>query len=385
MLGRLLFLSYIISDSLGRLQRSRQPIQPISLLSLQESNSQTLPFQESMFYTVNLTNLQSETFSLIIDLSSSWLLLTQNPSNSSCLNSEKNASFLENEINGILCTGSFIVDSIESTQQNFVLIEENEIFNGFDGVLGLGFSKLSEGYLNIIENLLLEEAIGNAIFSLNLADGDDSFITIGEYLDDYEDEDTKSIKIIAHEGHWLTDVDSIQIDSLDYSIQKSGYFDLTLNVISLPIADFSVVRDVFLTDSQCSYTDYISCQCTSGNYSSFPNITLVLNSLSFIITPQSYFQYTEENNCMVSIIPNNLDYWKIGIPFFKERYLVFDMENHFIYVYQAIDLSEAFDFNIFYIIGFLVLAVIVVVPLCLYCCLSKIKSVQMPDDYNKLA
>ena len=86
------------------------------------------------------------------------------------------------------------------------------------------------------------------------------------------------------------------------------------------------------------------------------------------------------------ITSNNQNYWRIGIPYFKEYYMVFDMENSLIKIFKVIDEDDDSGFKTLYIVGIIVVSVIIIVPICFYMMLSKIKGVaNIPNNYQKLA
>ena len=159
----------------------------------------------SNYYLANLTFGSSQIpLSLIIDTSSSWVLLKSsfNSTSSQCSNFTKNIA----QGKGILCSDIFNITSIENPQQFYLeLIDNNsdiDIFNTNNGILGLGFSKLSEGYLPFVENLKYQGKLSKSIFSIYLGTKINTpFLTIGGYLEEEYIEKIEEIYVSTYEGH----------------------------------------------------------------------------------------------------------------------------------------------------------------------------------------
>ena len=360
----------------------------ISQLSLPVSSSNSSVEQDlpTILYMVSLT-IESQNMSLVIDTASSWVLLSSPLNSSMCSDEIKSSAFNGESIQGTLCSEILMFDSSHAATSSYLLIDDSsDILTGYDGVLGLGYSKLSEGYLPLVQRLKLDGVIEDARFSMLLSDDDqESFFTIGGKLEEYEDADKLTIKVFTQEGHWLTNVKLIKFNEVSYNIQALGYFDSKLNVISVPSNEFLWLKNEFLKILGCYFSTYIECSCTSGSLDSFPNITLKLDHSHVSIDPKSYFHYDNYDKCTALLTSNSLNYWILGLPIFKGNYMVFDMDKNQIDIYQGIEIDSETNLSTIYIVGIIVLCVIIIVPLCFYIILSKIRGIDAePSDYNRL-
>jgi hypothetical protein len=103
-----------------------------------------------------------------------------------------------------------------------------------------------------------------------------------------------------------------------------------------------------------------------------------------LITPNIYVK-AQENLCTLRIAKSQNNYARLGLPFFREYYLIFDYEVPEILSYKAADPEKALKFNTLYIVGIIVLGVIIVIPLCFYVMLSKVQGVASePLSYEKI-
>jgi hypothetical protein len=170
-------------------------------------------------------------FDLVFDTGSSWLWVTGSQcrychnatrfdeGNSTTYEStgkELNLKYGKGDAHGLLSIETVSIGESEVKNQYFALVESDHEFGGMraDGILGLGFDTLSDGYLVFIEALKREGEIEEAVFSVYLADN--------QFTDNEETDPPSSIMIGGYDldkygdGHNLTYVDVVAIEQLGY-------------------------------------------------------------------------------------------------------------------------------------------------------------------------
>jgi pepsin A len=95
------------------------------------------------------------------------------------------------------------------------------------------------------------------------------------------------------------------------------YFDMILTI---------VLKDKTYAESYDSFT-YIS-TCDRSKY---PSIYLYIDGKYFEVSPYTYvldFDQLSKGNCTVALSSNYGDYWKLGQPFLRNYYTIFDDANN---------------------------------------------------------
>lgn len=324
---------------------------------LSESKSSLINYSNFQYVVYISVGTPLQELSFIIDTGSSWTWL---PATScDCHNSDhrfdssKSSSFIskaenkeinygEGHVEGILSIETFQISGLEVNEQVFVLIYEDSALDNLqsDGIFGLGFRSLSDGYLTVIENLKEQGEIDNAIFSIYLSDINEgslnSAITIGgsdaEY---YGTGEPIELEISKEFGYWITSIDLVQIGDVKSKDYTLAILDTGSSMIYGPAQQVSVVLDeISRKINDCTLESYLECPCTKGQYNDFPDFSLDMGGYIFTITPENYLYYSS-GSCMVMILNSNDFYWLLGQPLFREYYSVFDMEKEKITFYKA--------------------------------------------------
>ena len=247
------------------------------------------------------------------------------------------------EVKGYLVTDTLSLGDLSAKDQQFVLINYDKDLDSLnsDGLLGLGFSLLSDGVPTFIDNLRSQGQISESVFSFYISNSDNEFMqsvfTIGEYdTSKYGDGYERTIEIDPSFGYWVAILDSFSVDSQSLN-RKQGYaiIDLGSSLISLPNSIYKKYsKQVQNTNSLCYDIGYLVCDCTFGDYSSFPDLTLNFNGEDFVIHPENYIYY-ENGYCYLLVDAIQDNYYLIGQPFFREFYTVFDMESSVVIASRA--------------------------------------------------
>ncbi|OMJ73043.1 hypothetical protein SteCoe_28372 [Stentor coeruleus] len=376
------------------------PLTPSSKSYTNNSNtveSSTLtPEDFRIYYSIVLTKgTPGKNISLVLDTASAWLLYfkSDNISESStetCYNNSTSLIYENYEFIGNLCSDKFKADELMANSQVYVEVSRQDaVFASCDGVLGLAFSRLAHGFWPFVSTLKKEGKIKEQIFSIYL--GNQSYsqnypvMTIGGFSDDYCIGEERIIPVSSYEGHWMIDIESLGLGSDTTGFTGKGIFDSTFDAISLPENTYNTLISIF---SQNDYNDNISYPysfpCDYQKIHSLQNLTLFISEHEYLITPNNYLKI-QEDFCILRVTKSQNNYIRLGLPFFREYYLIFDYEVPEILSYKAADPEKALKFNTLYIVGIIVLGVIIIIPLCFYVMLSKVQGVASePLSYEKI-
>jgi hypothetical protein len=287
-------------------------------------------------------------------------------------NTTKSSTVWNKTIVGRVATESFQLGDFPFTTQSFLIAEE-EIAKGVDGVLGLGFSGLADGYVNLLR--ALDDSMKDAVFSIFIdKEHNASALTVGGVDEKYGQGDETKMQVAGFDGFWSVKIDEIFVGSLRMNVRKNAYFDLLSNSIQLPEMRFrELVKEIHnKTGGECEEKNW--CNCLEEKNIRL-NLTFAINGVNYSIPA------IQDKEC--SIIETNKNDIVLGLPFFKEYYLAFDMEKYLITAQKAIDSKTASKFSTLYLVGIIVLCVIIAIPICFYLILSKIRGVAEEPDNEK--
>lgn len=238
------------------------------------------------------------------------------------------------EVRGYLVNDTLSLGQLSATTQQFVLINYDKDLDSLnsDGLLGLGFSSLSDGVLTFVDNLKSQGQISESVFSFYISNSDNEYMqsvfTIGEYdTSKYGNGNQQIINIDSSYGFWLSILDTFSVDSKALN-RKQAYaiIDLGSSLISIPTPIYKkYARKVKETNFDCYDIGYLVCDCTFGNYSNFPDLSLTIDGEDFVIHAENYVYY-ENGYCYLLVDAIKDSYYIIGQPFFREYYTVFDVD-----------------------------------------------------------
>ena len=337
-----------------------------------KSFSKATAFKESLFLTAsveNSFNLQynadffigtpNQTLSLVLDTGSSWIWVpgtTCDCHSSRRFDSEASSTYnttgvsklLEygiGSVYGYLSKESIKIDEFTAFDQDFILSYKDNDLDGLtsDGLLGLGFNSLSEGYPTFIETLYNQGAIHKKVFSLYLnhynLDSLESAFTIGGY-DSYKygQGSAKKVSIDKSYGFWLGIVQNTAIGGYSRANPSYGIYDIGTSLLMGPLIEVSNIKNTIKAKSGalCYDYGYLICACEQGEYEKYPDLVFTINNQAFTLSAKDYIYY-ESGYCFVLIDSTYDYYWIIGQPFFRAYYSVYDMQTPQILLYKAAD------------------------------------------------
>ena len=301
----------------------------------------------------------AQAMSLVLDTGSSWTWVPR----VSCachysenrFNSTKSSTLINTgklmdlyyglgEVHGYLCTDTVEVEGLRVLDQPLVLATSDGSLDGLesDGILGLGFSGLSDGYPTFVQNLKAQGEIDSAVFSLYLNHWDNAYMesamTIGGFdAETYGQGQMTTINIISYPGFWMSSVSKLIVAGNQAGSENTAIFDTGTSYIYGPNDLVDFINDkISSAVGSCGYVYWgeISCLCSIGEYSLFPDIELKINGVIYKITPESYLSFYG-GYCYPMLSYSYDSYWLIGSPFFREFYTVHDMDHGKIYAWKA--------------------------------------------------
>lgn len=301
-------------------------------------------------------------FSLIFDTGSSvlftqWLWvassLCQNcHSSAGQFNSAKSATFAntglaehleygQGSATGTVCTDVAAVGGLAAQKQSFVLVTKDTDFGGMkaDGILGLGFKRLSGDVPTLIDNLKHQGAIDKAIFAVYLDDdaftneeSDASNIMIGGYdLESYAEENSTFayVKVYKEIGYWTVSLQGLSYGKQSLQmVSKMAIVDTGTSYLIGPEQEVLQFLSPLLTSGKCqTKVSGVMCDCgTKYDIEDYSPLVFTLGGYMFSV-PSSAYMWKAGNQCMVLVasLPN-LQMWILGDVFLRNYYTVFDME-----------------------------------------------------------
>ena len=354
------------------------PLKPSSDLPQLLSNYSY--YTNNTYQAILSLNNTGQNLSLIVDTASSWLIISQNSIENEepeCENEVILTKIKGNKIEGKICKINFKFGSTVKNVQFFMSFQD---FYQSHGVLGLGFSRLSNGYLPLVQQMQENE------FSLFIGKnvGSTSVLTIGGFSEDYGEEKISDINAYPHYGYWEVSIENISMSNNKMNVFSFGILNSSSPALIFPEKIFEFILNEFQNILECKQLEFIVCNVTGFNITKLPNISFSIQSSEFVL-PASTFSYCTEDECEFYITQKTGDNIILGLAFFLQFYLAFDLDLFLIQVYVSSSHAGSGAYYTLYIIGIIVLGVIVSIPLCFWMMLSKIKGVaDQSPEYQRL-
>lgn len=347
-----------------------QAIRDLKFLFNLTSTDEDLENRENLEYYGHLDfGTPPKTFSFIFDTGSGWLWVpasncTQchkskkfNESKSSTYSStgeRNNLYYGKGSASGIISTETVSIGDSEVTAiiQPFILVDSEEDNDGMnaDGILGLGFSKLSDGYPTYMDTLKAEGALDNAIFSIFLNDDKfknvdtkpESAIILGGYsLSEYAKPGLNESSIawleVLDTGYW-----SVSLDQLNYGAnlvndtQISAILDTGTSLIYGPSNQVLQIKTLLAEKHDCEeYQGMSYCKCSS--VSDFEDLTFKMSGHEFSLESERFVLHSAKGVCTILILTNSEDFWLLGDIFLRKYYSIHDMDHMKVGLIEAAD------------------------------------------------
>ncbi|CAG9318935.1 CYM_5 [Blepharisma stoltei] len=223
--------------------------------------------------------------------------------------------------------------------QSFLLIEEdNQVKFEKDGLFGLGFN-LDDDTPTYIQTLAYQQVIKSPIFSLflsniNRKNQPASTLIIGGTDDRFSEGSFTYLELADFRGYWEINITEISDPIRPMPIRgETAIIDSRAAMIWGPSAYIDQILYYFQEKFGCT-GKYLLCKC-DGEID-YPDITFTLEGNKYPVSYKSYFQFFSNQTCMLMIYSHNLTVWILGVPFLREYYSAYDMENLQIYLAPAL-------------------------------------------------
>ncbi|KAI0007910.1 Asp-domain-containing protein [Xylariaceae sp. FL0662B] len=161
-------------------------------------------------------------------------------------------------------------------------------FGRFDGILGLGFDRLSvNGIVPPFYQMVNQKAIDDAVFSFYLSGengGDDSEVVFGGVDSDHYTGKITEIPL-RRKAYWEVDFDSISFGDETAELENTGVIlDTGTSLIALP-SDLAELLNKEI-GAKKSFNGQYTVECSVRD--SLPDISFKLSGYDFAITPYDY-------------------------------------------------------------------------------------------------
>lgn len=227
----------------------------------------------------------------------------------------------------------------------FVLVAQNSGQRSYKadnthGILGLGLSKLSNGWPTFIGSLKASGIIDRAVFSMYLAYPEPnareyntlaSNLEIGSYdLNKYSTgEVLVNLSIInpdlypnINPGYWQAYIDTASIAGIIF-IGPSVIFDSGTSLIVVDSFSYTLIYTHYRSVGDCIENGLITCTCSS--LSALDSFYFVSNGKTLSVPSERL--WAQESGQCVLLIESGEKTWILGDTFLVNYYTIYDMDN----------------------------------------------------------
>ncbi|CAG9330745.1 unnamed protein product [Blepharisma stoltei] len=334
-------------------------------------------------------------FKMIFDTGSSWLWVVGKGCElcheSKQFDELKSTSYSSNDEEIILSYGQgtafglvstdnvFIGDNtdLKAMNQYFVLVVQDMDFDNLeaDGILGLGFSGLSNNKSPLIQTLKEQGVIRNANFAIYLNDAgfeendDDiepksNMMIDGYNLGKYSTEKKFKYVDLVSALYWEVEISNINFNGtvVNNMTDTTAIIDTGTSLLLAPFEDFEKISSYFQEKFQCfDFFGFLFCPCeTIEQKDEYPSLEFNLGDHAFEIPPSSYFMQINET-CFTLLMPFEAPFWVLGDVFIRNYYIQFDMEKSRVGLAKAVTAKNPKEDAHYGWISLLVIILIVVI------------------------
>ena len=205
-----------------------------------------------------------------------------------------------------------------------------------DGILGMAFSKLSDGHDTLVSNMVKSKVISEPIFSIYIGDNDfdrekekyaSNVIFGGHDIKKYSKEKDFTYINLLKTGFWSVKLDKAEVDGTSIKLDSNiAILDTGTSLIHGPSKEVSEIFKIIKKSSKDCNQNSGLLACTCSDVGEFPTIEFWLDDNAFYINPEEYL-LKDGNTCLVLITGANFKFWILGDVFLRSYYTIYDMKN----------------------------------------------------------
>ncbi|CAG9316083.1 cathD_1 [Blepharisma stoltei] len=313
-------------------------------------------YYNTQYYGKIRIGTPSTSFKLLFDTASSWLWVPskgcQFCHESKQFNFEASSSYFSNgtyisldygksTVYGLVSTETIKIGddtSLQATNQYFLLGIFDMDFDNLqaDGILGLGFSGLSEGTSPLLQTLKQQGKIRNAKFAIYL--NDDKFdeyeaspssnmMIDGYDLEKYSIESSFTYVNLVEGDYWEVELTKVAFGKNQVSLLGTAIIATGQSFLLGPKADVTAIFRTLQSGFSCidGFYGFLECPCHHKSLPIFPDLYFFFENHPFKVPYSSYLLHSN-GTCQILIQPTNSTSWILGDVFIRNWYILFDME-----------------------------------------------------------
>lgn len=218
---------------------------------------------------------------------------------------------------GNICTHADVVVATEESEAPFGRAP-------FDGIFGLGLTKLSEGpAFNMVDSMKREKSINKGLFSvfLGATAEEESEILFGSYRPEHMASKLFWVPVMDT-GFWQVPLESVAVHGkpLANISNASAVLDTGTSLLAGPPDAINALLDDLNVATDCS------------NFAKLPDITFVVNGHVLSLSREDYVDRNADGtDCTVPLMtqdvkPGEGQVWILGDPFLRKHYTVYNRD-----------------------------------------------------------
>ena len=296
-----------------------------------------------------------QTLTFVFDTGSSWLWLPSTKC-TACHNStqfdssasttfnttgiELDLQYGQGNASGVISldTVSFGSPKLTVDNQPFILVDRDGDLDGFDadGIIGLAFDSLSDGYPTFVQNLKAQGVIDEAIFAFYLNDDDfsdedvelQSEVMIGGYdAVKYAKNETIHWIKLFNSGYWSIPISKVEFEGAQLEGPATfGIIDTGTSLIIGPSSQVTQINNAIYKkhNDYCATDDGLTlCEC--DKIEDIEGLSFIIEGVEYYIAPKHLFLELF-GFCAMLIQPWDQDVWILGDVFLRRYYSIYDMD-----------------------------------------------------------
>lgn len=231
------------------------------------------------------------------------------------------------EATGTIVKDQVCVGSICAYADIVVATEESDAPFGdapFDGIFGLGLTKLSEGSaFNMLDSMSRGGSINKGLFSvfLGATAEEESEILFGSYRPEHMASKITWVPVL-NTGFWQVPLEVVAVRGkpLANISNSSAVLDTGTSLLAGPPVAINALLDDLNVATDCS------------NFAKLPDVSFVIGGNTFSLSPEEYVDRNAEGtDCTMPLMtqdvkPGEGPVWILGDPFLRKYYTVYDRD-----------------------------------------------------------